>query len=347
MYCFKCGAQIPDVATFCPKCGQQQPGQSAQTSAQTKKVVENKSNSDKSGVIAASGVTELKCPGCGAPIHPQIGEMIISCEYCGASISLGNEGWKGIKSNTMLPLKLTSQDQVLKIIQEHMDHGLLHRHLAEKAHSDGLVLSFVPYWIVPVSSQTKYTAVDAAVEIEKVAGTAILAGLLGGAMGGNGGRGGFGSGMMDGMLMGGMVSGGFGGNQGGAIRAYSLDHNYEYPVVAVKGLMEYQPRNYSFNLRDRVVFDMTKVPKGIKVINGDVGEDSAKYEAKTNVDQLQSYYAHQKHHSIRSMQTISNASDPELLHVPVWFAKYDDKGKKIALVIDGESGKLINSIGLT
>lgn len=340
MYCTKCGAQIPDDALFCPKCGQKQ---GAQTNTSPQSAPKEQSGA-KEQVIAASGVTELKCPGCGAPIHPQLGEMIISCEYCGASISLGNQGWKDIKSNSMLPLKVVSHDQVEVIIKDHMDRGLLHRHLAEKSTSEGLVLSFVPYWIVPVSSQTKYTAIDAGVEVERVAGTAILAGLLGGAMGG-GGRGGFGMGMMDGALMGGMVSGGFGGNQG-ALRAYSLDHNYEYPIVAVKGLMEYQPRNYSFNLHERVVFDMTKVPKGIKVINGDVGEDSAKYEAKTNVDQLQSSIAHQQHHSIRSIQTLSQVSDPELLHVPVWFAKFDDKGKKIALVIDGNSGKLINSIGL-
>lgn len=341
MYCVKCGAQIPDDAVFCPKCGQKQ-------AAQATPAAQSPAKSQSSGsatVLAASGVTELKCPGCGAPIHPQLGEMIISCEYCGASISLGNEGWKDIKSNTMLPLKVSSQDQVQKIIKEHMDHGLLHRHLEEKSKSEGLILSIVPYWIVPVSAQTKYTAIDAGVEVERVAGTAILAGLLGGAMGG-GGRGGFGMGMMDGALMGGMMTGGYGGNQG-ALRAYSLDHNYQFPVVAVKGLMEYQPRSYAFNLPERAVFDITKVPKGIKIINGDVGEDSAKYEAKTNVDQLQSTIAHQQHHSIRSIQTQTEVAEPELLHVPVWFAKFDDNGKKIALVIDGNSGKLINSIGLS
>jgi hypothetical protein len=163
---------------------------------------------------------------------------------------------------------------------------------------------------------------------------------------GGGGRGGFGSGLLDGTLMGGVMMGGFGGGSGGSIRAYSLDQNYNYPVVAVKGLLDYQPRNYAFNLQDRIVFDASKLPKGVKVLNGDVGEDSAKYEAKTNVDQIQSQKVHQQHHSVRSMTTEVDITDPELLHVPVWFAKFDSSGKKIILVIDGHSGKLINSFGL-
>ena len=338
MYCNKCGASIPDDSLFCPKCG-------AKQSATASGVQSNSATQPKENVIAATGVTELKCPGCGAPIKPQIGEMLITCEYCGASISLANEGWKSIESNTMLPLSIESEDKVMQIIKDYMDRGLLHRHMEEKSKNEGVYLSIVPYWIVHVSARTKYTAVDAGAEIGKVAGTAILAGILGGAMGG-GGRGGFGSGLLDGTLMGGVMMGGFGGGSGGSIRAYSLDQNYNYPVVAVKGLLDYQPRNYAFNLQDRIVFDASKLPRGIKVLNGDVGEDSAKYEAKTNVDQIQSQKVHQQHHSVRSMTTEVDITDPELLHVPVWFAKFDSSGKKVVLVIDGHSGKLINSFGL-
>jgi uncharacterized membrane protein YkoI len=32
--------------------------------------------------------------------------------------------------------------------------------------------------------------------------------------------------------------------------------------------------------------------------------------------------------------------------VPVWFSKFDHNGNKIVLVIDANSGKVINSLGL-
>jgi hypothetical protein len=34
------------------------------------------------------------------------------------------------------------------------------------------------------------------------------------------------------------------------------------------------------------------------------------------------------------------------LHAPVWFAKYDHKGNEIVLVVDGNSGGVINTMGL-
>ena len=35
-----------------------------------------------------------------------------------------------------------------------------------------------------------------------------------------------------------------------------------------------------------------------------------------------------------------------LLHVPIWLVRYDHKGDKIILVVLGNSGNVINSMGL-
>ena len=125
-----------------------------------------------------------------------------------------------------------------------------------------------------------------------------------------------------------------------------MNNNYNFPIVALKALTEYQPRNYQFSLENRVLFDVSKVPKGIKILNGDVGEEAAKYQAKTLVDQLQSEKAHAQYHMIQQLHTDVDVSDTELLYAPIWFAQYDHKGKKIILVIDSNSGGVINSIGL-
>jgi hypothetical protein len=137
-----------------------------------------------------------------------------------------------------------------------------------------------------------------------------------------------------------------GPGQAGARKTYEMNNNYNFPIVALKALTEYQPRNYQFSLDDRILFDVSKVPKGIKILNGDVGEEAAKYQAKTLVDQLQSEKAHQQYHMIQQLHTDVDVSDTELLYAPIWFAQYDHKGKKIILVIDGNSGGVINSIGL-
>ena len=155
-------------------------------------------------------------------------------------------------------------------------------------------------------------------------------------------RPGFSMGRISAFGMGGM---GYGG--GGMRKTDQMDANYNFPVVALKALTEYQPRDYQFDLDGRTLFDITKLPKNIKILNGDISEDVAKSQAKTLVDQLQSEKAHAKYHMIQQITTQSDVGDVELLHAPIWFARFDHKGNKIVLVIDANSGRVINSIGLS
>jgi ribosomal protein L40E len=342
LYCNKCGAQNPDDASFCYKCGSSI-GRAQETTAQTPP------QSSSADVIAPASATALKCPSCGAPISPKFGEMVITCEYCGASVTLGNQGWKNIQKHTMLPPKLNSKDDVLARIHHLMDHGLLRRHLQESSALEDFNLTVVPYWIIPTAARTSLVATDVAVEAGSIATTAALIGVLGTGMSGGRGRGGgLGGGLAEGMLFGTMMGSTMGGGLGGgaARKAIQFDLNYNYPVVALKALAEYQPHDYQFALQDRTLFDVSNLPKGLKVLNGDVGEDVARYQAKTLVDQLQSEKAHAKYHMIQQIHTDIDVGEGELMHVPIWFARYDHKGSKIVLIVDGNSGNAVSTMGL-
>ncbi|MDE1726669.1 MAG: zinc ribbon domain-containing protein [Thaumarchaeota archaeon] len=339
MYCIKCGSQLPDDAAFCIKCGSKQ--QVPQT-AQPEKSASQSTNESQ-------GVKEIKCPSCGAPISPKFGEMVITCEYCGSSVTLENTGWKNVERHTMLPITIIDKDDITARLKKMMDKGLLHRHLQETSTLEEISLSMIPYWIIPVAARTNLVATDIAAEVGSIATTAALFGVMGGAMGGGGfgsRRGGMGMGMMDGMLMGSMLGGGGMMGSANTKKAYTIDANYNCPVIALKALTMYQPHDYEFALDGRVDFDSKKIPKSVKILNGDINEDIAKNQAKTIADKLQSDAAHSKYHMIQQMQTEMDVSSGEILHVPIWFAKYDHKGKKIILVIDANSGAAINSIGL-
>ena len=335
MYCLKCGAQLPDDAVFCSRCG-------ASQSSQAKMTQQSGGYANPVQVLAPSTATSLKCPSCGAPIAPKFGEMIITCEYCGSSVTLGSSGWANIQKQTMLPLRIQTTDDISARVRSMMDTGLLHRHLQESSNLEEMNLSVVPYWLVAASARTSLIATDMVAEGATVATTAALFGVMAGMGGGR--RGGFGGPLLTGAVLGSMMGGGIGG--GGQRRAMQMDDNYNFPIVALKALTSYQPHDYQFSLQDRTLFDISQYPKGIKVLNGDISEDSAKYQAKTLVDELQSQKAHAKYHMIQQIQSQVDVSDTELLHVPVWFVRYDHKGNKIVLVIDGNSGSAINSIGL-
>lgn len=364
MNCPNCGAQLPDDASFCYKCGSRINATGTGNSAGQAAGPSAGSTSPPKSIIAPSGVTSIKCPNCGAPIAPKFGEMIITCQYCGSAVTLGTEGWSSIQKQTMLPVKVATVDELDAIITPLMDKGLLHRHLQENSTQEEMSLSYVPYWIVSVSARTSVVATNETQQIAQTATTAALMGvILGGMGGGFGGGGGMRRGgrraFFDARIANDLFTGrfalrpimmfgmGMGGGRGGNQKAEQMDANYNFPVIALKALTAYQPRDYQFDLGQRTLFDITKISKEIHVLNGDISEDVAKSQAKTLVDQLQSEKAHAKYHMIQRIDTQSDVGDVELLHAPIWFAKYDHKGNKIVLVVDANSGRLINSMGLS
>src|SRR5438477_12030085 len=232
MYCLKCGSQLPDDAAICSKCG-------ARTSStgQTPQVQSSAGASGYSQILAPSNAQSLKCLSCGAPISPKFGEMIITCEYCGSSITLGNSGWANIQKQTMLPLKIPTTDLITSLVRSMMDKGLLNRHLQESSTLEEMTLSLVPYWLVGVSARTSIVATDMVTEGATVATTAALFGVLAGGMGG-GRRGGFGGApLLEGAMLGSMMNRG-GGNR----KAVQMNENYNFPIIALKALTTYQPR---------------------------------------------------------------------------------------------------------
>jgi len=368
MNCPNCGAQLPDDAAFCYKCGSAinaSAGQGSRGSGAPSGPSASAQPSKPQEIIAPSGVASIKCPNCGAPIAPKFGEMVITCEYCGSGVTLGSQGWTHIQNQTMLPLKIATADDLVATIKPLMDKGLLHRHLQEDSKQEEMSLSYVPYWIVTVSARTTVVATNEAAQIGQIATNAALMGIIFGGMGGGGGFGGGGRRRAFGYGGAGTVglslraalgsvrlpimAWGMGmgmGYGGGMVKSEQMDENYNFPVIALKGLTDYQPKDYQFDLDGRALFDISKLPKGVKILNGDISEDVAKSQAKTLVDQLQSQKAHAKYHMIRSITTESDVGDVELLHAPIWFAKYDHKGNKVVLVVDANSGMIINSMGL-
>ena len=180
LYCHNCGAQLPDDVAFCTKCG-------TSTSLNAPKPAATASTGP---VLAPSGVASLKCPSCGAPIAPKLGEMVITCEYCGSGVTLGSQGWTNIQKQTMLTLKVATVEQVKAIIKPLVDKGLLNRHRLEDSKQEEMSLTYVPYWIVSVSARTSITVPNQTAQIAQTATAAALMGVILGGMGGGGGGGG-------------------------------------------------------------------------------------------------------------------------------------------------------------
>jgi len=326
VFCVKCGASLPDGAQFCFKCGTPVPGAGGAGAPVAKAAAPTTPS------LGAAGVQELKCPACGAPIHPVFGEMVISCDYCGGSVTLGGGGWKEISKHTMLPLKVTDRAAVLKVVQEYVDSGFFRRHDFEDSKIVDEKLSYVPFWVVPASASTTYQYQAVATSVGTTVGTMAAGAVLGSFLGGRVGGGGT------------TVVPIFGGPVVNSNRSESISGQYEYPVVAVKAMTAYQPKNYAFGLADRTFFDKKGIPAGTPVLNGDLGEDDAQHAAQAYVQTLQSEAAHKKHSMVSKLQTQVEVSEAELLHVPIWYFQLDHKGTKSTVLIDGHAGRVIQTV---
>jgi hypothetical protein len=325
MFCKKCGAQLPDDAQFCSKCGTPVSGAGG---GATGSVAPSMAAASPS--LAPAGAQELKCPSCGAPIHPTFGEMVITCDYCGGSVTLGGAGWKEINKHTMLPLKVPDRDAALTVVRGYMDQGFLHRHFFEESKLVEARLSYVPFWVLPASASTTYQYQAVATSVGATVGTMAAGALLGSALSGR--RGGF---TFVPIMAGPVVN---------PNRSETISGQYEYPIVAVKAMSAYQPKDYQFSLGDRTLFDKKAIPDGAPVLNGDLGEDSAQHAAKAYVQQLQSEAAHRKHSMISNIRCEVDVSEGELLHVPIWYFQFEHKDGKPAVLIDAHAGRVIQTV---
>jgi Double zinc ribbon len=327
MFCQKCGTQLPDGAQFCYKCG------AAVAGAATPPPPAAAATSS-SPTIAPGGVQELKCPACGAPIKPTFGEMVITCDYCGGSVTLGGAGWKEISKHTMLPLKVPDRAAALKAVQAYVDQGFFHRNDFQESKVAEEKLSYIPFWVMPASASTTYQYQAVGTAVASTAGTvaasAVLGSVLGGAIGGRRG------GVAVIPIMGGPVV--------NPTRSETISGQYEYPVIAVKAMAAYQPKDYQFGLADRTFFDKKGIPEGTAILNGDLAEDAARHAAQAYVQQLQSEAAHKKHSMVSQLRTQVELSDGELLHVPIWYFRLDHKGQNTVVLIDGHGGRVIRTM---
>ncbi|UCE74005.1 MAG: hypothetical protein JSV56_13455 [Methanomassiliicoccales archaeon] len=101
---------------------------------------------------------KVNCTNCGGPLKLEAGEVIVTCEYCGAALNMA-VGKKYFLRHAIIPNRY-SPEQVSAMARQWMGGGFLKpEDLARKAQIRELFLTFLPFFVVHVAASSKYEGV--------------------------------------------------------------------------------------------------------------------------------------------------------------------------------------------
>ncbi len=313
MFCNQCGGRIADGSVFCNLCGARQgvvaPAGTPQGGAAPGMPPQPMAPAPVMAQPAAAPPPmpqSMKCASCGGSLKPTPGVAVLVCEYCGAAtqMSVTSGAAEVIQNHYMLDNKLNNES-AMNVGGQWLNKGLFRRKVAERSELGEVVLKFVPYWVVPTSMVGDFY------------GTKNVSESV---------------------------------NRGGQWTTVTkqvpvhdrVQFQQNIPVVAVRGYNQYQPKEgFQFQLQGKVNFDKRSTG-GVEVQSGDVSEAEAKSQAGSIAHDLVEKQIRSRVDTLQSLNATPQTFAGELVHVPVWFMNYAHKGKKMFILIDGNSQQVMN-----
>ncbi len=269
------------------------------------------------------------CPRCGGPVSPSQEDLIITCRYCGFTISLATRD--EIKAHSMLENHLYAQ-QAVEAAQKYMDKGIFRSGVAREAQIANVKLRYLPFWTFPVSTYTSYSGVTGtglAGEMHQVedALTDKRASKL----------------SKFGRLMKAGASAYLESQQKDkAPRRVSLSFSshYVWPILARRSAIT-EINYYDVPAARKIPFDVGRISSDAEFLNTEYKQEEAKLKVKAEVEAKEQLLACGKVDTLQSCNTNATIGDGELVHAPIWFVHYTLNGENYMILVDGSEGKIL------
>jgi hypothetical protein len=117
------------------------------------------------------------------------------------------------------------------------------------------------------------------------------------------------------------------------------DH-YDWLVLA-RRQSDFPTRAYHLSLTGKIPFEATKIERGAKVLNSELGSDEVVQQARDEIENLHEYLAKDKVDRVVDIKTNLDVKGTYYLHSPVWFITYGYKNSHYHVLLDGASGEVI------
>ncbi|MGQ9530890.1 MAG: hypothetical protein ACUVQX_04895 [Candidatus Bathycorpusculaceae bacterium] len=124
------------------------------------------------------------------------------------------------------------------------------------------------------------------------------------------------------------------------IKEGQIKKNYNWLVLARKAT-EFPTKEYDVPLEGKVPYDFRKIEGYAKTLNSEIDKDEALEQAKEEIEEHHKYLAQQDVDKLIEIKNEIKVNQAVYLHAPIWFIKYEYKGKTYQIIIDGATGTVV------
>ena len=121
------------------------------------------------------------------------------------------------------------------------------------------------------------------------------------------------------------------------VKEGKIQKEYNWLVLA-REAAGFPTREYDVPLEGKTPYDFRKIEGFAKVLNSEITREEALQLAKQQIEAHHRYLLKQDVDKIIEIYTELNVTQAVYLHAPVWFIKYEYKGKTYQLILDGAVG---------
>lgn len=269
------------------------------------------------------------CSNCGAPFTVTQEDLVVTCRYCGFTMTVATR--EEIKKHSMLENHLFAQ-QAVEAAKKYMDKGILRVGVSKDASIANVKLRYVPFWVFSTNANTSFRG---------TAGTGVM-GEIHQAQEAVGDKRSSGLAKFGKLVLAGAKA--YAETQQKDRRphtvAYSFSNNYVWPTLARRTMIS-EINYYDVPAARKIPFDTGKIPSEADFLNIELNEEEAKAKVKTEVETKEKLIASGKVDALEMCNTNVAMGEAELVHAPVWFVQYTLKGENYVIAIDGCEGKVL------
>jgi DNA-directed RNA polymerase subunit RPC12/RpoP len=121
------------------------------------------------------------------------------------------------------------------------------------------------------------------------------------------------------------------------VKEGTIAKEYEWLVLA-REVSGFPTHEYEVPLEGKIPFDFRKIEGFAKLLNSEIDRDAALELAKQQIEEHNRFLLQQDVDKIVEMKTEVTLKQMVYLHAPIWFIKYEYKGKDYQLTIEGTAG---------